>query len=329
MKYIILFYFLLFSGLSLKSQTLSVDFKSIDTSGRPSSRADKEDTIEFCAPHLYHFKPITSILDNTGKPVTSDSVIQWTWNWGEYGSKKDTLSKMDSFKEHIYSYNSDFTVSLTCITAKGLSKTVTKKDYIHQPGPGKFSFSFISDTSGPAPLHTKIKIHQDYDTLLLKNYITRLFPGNDSSIGFYNLKDTTITVTYNVAGTYYVSCEEVGDVYNFTTATTIKCSASWPDTSIHRPMKVVVTTTAGIENTPNEKENLSLYYLGNNLNVQWDSKNETYSLNLFDITGKHLLEKKITSSQKELINVSQLSKGIYIVHLNDGRYSIARKIAVW
>ncbi len=312
--------FLLFSGLSLRSQTLNVDFKSVDSDNRI-------DTFEFCAPHLYHFSPITTILDNMGKPVASDSVIQWVWNWGEYGGKNDTLTQMDSFKRHIYSYNYDFTVSLTCITAKGLTKTMKKNNYIHQYGPGKFSFSFVSDTIGPSPLHVKIKVHHSDSNY--KNGNSRIDLGNGSYINYATVGDTTIIASYNVAGSYYVSYYEVGDVYNFTTGTTIKCSASWPDTSIWRPMIVIVTTTAGIENNTSEKENLSLYYSENNLNVQWDSKEKTYVLNIYDITGKELLKQKLISSEKESINISGFSKGIYIVHLNDGQNSIARKIAVW
>ena len=51
------------------------------------------------------------------------------------------------------------------------------------------------------------------------------------------------------------------------------------------------------------------------------------SFNLYDITGK-LIKSEIINGMSKTINVSDLSKGVYLLEINNKQVSIKRKIII-
>jgi len=89
----------------------------------------------------------------------------------------------------------------------------------------------------------------------------------------------------------------------------------------------------------NEADDITAKSLNNNLlsvspnpasqslNISFQSKSKSASLKIFDENGKSLLQKTVTPSISNNINISKLTPGSYVVQLNDGeRTSSARFI---
>ena len=59
--------------------------------------------------------------------------------------------------------------------------------------------------------------------------------------------------------------------------------------------------------------------------VEIPSQYDTANVKLYDILGKKVLEKTVSSTQKK-INVSNLSKGVYLAKIEANGLSITKKI---
>ena len=62
-----------------------------------------------------------------------------------------------------------------------------------------------------------------------------------------------------------------------------------------------------------------------NLNISFQSNSKSASLKIFDENGKPLLQKTVSSSISNNINISKLTPGSYVVQLNDGELTRSAK----
>ncbi|HEX5151771.1 MAG TPA: T9SS type A sorting domain-containing protein [Parafilimonas sp.] len=62
-----------------------------------------------------------------------------------------------------------------------------------------------------------------------------------------------------------------------------------------------------------------------NLNISFQSNNKSASLKIFDENGKPLLQKTVSPSTANHINISKLTPGSYVVQLNDGELTRSAK----
>jgi hypothetical protein len=293
MKKLLLCLAAVLSNLYSHAQILKIDFSTKDTG-------------KVCSPHLYNVSYKTSLVDSSGKLYKGDSIVKWIWDKGD-GSQKDTILKFDSSYRAIINYNGRFTFSLTCITAKGVSDTKTKVNFIYQAGPQPY-FTITND-SGPAPLNVTINLWKT--------------PGSDSASYSLHLGDGRIittdnsnlkpTIKYLKAGIYYLTLTETDKVYDKLSNNFTNCGQTWP-TSYNSPdsiRKVVVTTTTGIDNSGNVTDQISLRLIGRNLVVEGDV-DELNAINVFSISGVLLINQFLVR-KGQIINLSGLVNGVYLV----------------
>jgi hypothetical protein len=93
-----------------------------------------------------------------------------------------------------------------------------------------------------------------------------------------------------------------------------------------------LATTTGIEEHQNEAL-LSVYQVDNYLNVKANNlpSNAEILVDLFDITGKQISGKKITTSSNTLettINIDGLAKGVYLVRIGNINFQEVVKVMV-
>ena len=246
----------------IKIIDVKANFYSHDTAGNP-------DTLEFCAPHGYHIYDYSDISEGVGtyhytpekkyifayqdsvfatdpktkktiivpKIINYDSIIQWQWNTGDI-AQTVVKTKYTQPYNHIYGWNDTFTVSLKITTAHTCGDSVTKVDYIMQIGPQP-RFKFTAPYSGYVergclPLHitlenTNMKTNSNYkfdqsDGRTVNTTYTQPFV----DLLYTHLKKAD-SLSGSDSSVFNVYVTEVGDVYDFLTGTTTKCTGVWPD----------------------------------------------------------------------------------------------------
>ena len=260
----------------IKIIDVKANFYAIDTSGRPAGNPDKEDTLEFCAPHLYHIFDSTNISMGVGTyhytperkyifayqdsvikidPKTKkkiivpaiikcDSVISWIWNMGDEpdGTPRKVIdvhkTRYTQPYDHIYTHNDTFTLSLKVQTQLTCGDSITKVDYIKQIGPQprfKFTFPYSGYTErGCLPFTIKVR------NLNIKDSSKYLWNQHDGRTVVTDRTSSIVDLTYthlkhddSISGVdssvYTLTVTEEGQVLNFLTGQTLKCSATWPN----------------------------------------------------------------------------------------------------
>lgn len=67
----------------------------------------------------------------------------------------------------------------------------------------------------------------------------------------------------------------------------------------------------------------------NVVNLQWQSTSTVTAITVYDLQGRTILQQTVTSkTEKTVLNISSLSRGVYIVTVSDGLKSGRRKLAV-
>ena len=188
---------------------------------------------------VYAIDPKTKKRIIVPKIINYDSVTQWVWNTGDI-SQNVTKTKYTQPYDHIYGWNDTFTVSLKVSTLHSCGDSITKLDYIKLIGLQP-RFKFVA----PYPGYTErgclpFKVRLLNTNIHASSKSNYQFDQNDGRTVASNYTQPYVDLYYNhlkhadsVAGSdssvFNVTMYETGDVYNFLTGSTTKCSASWPN----------------------------------------------------------------------------------------------------
>jgi hypothetical protein len=156
-------------------------------------------------------------------------------------------------------------------------------------------------------------------TTLPGNYDLALLNSSGTQIGISKNKGTknesiALSVT---AGTYYAKVYPTGTANSATSCYTLKVQTV-------TATKAAITTATMETVNPNFTINLFPNPAGDQLNVSMEGVNKKTEIKVYNLMGKLVMQQESGNALTQL-NISKLSAGFYLVHVNDGNETRSAK----
>jgi gliding motility-associated-like protein len=219
------------------------------------------DTLEFCAPHLYHLLDSSDISEGVGtyhyspakpyifayedkvvlpadathkrpyigkKVIDYDSIVRWTWNTGDK-TQSVTKNTYTYPYDKVFTYNDSFTVRLKVTTAFSCSDSIIRKKYIKQVGQ-TLRYRIVGPNKGCVPFTVRIQ-NQDRNgdsTTYAWNLHDGTTQTSDSNTEFVDLTYTHLKKadldSLRDSSVYFITLTKTGKVFDILSHAYTKCS---------------------------------------------------------------------------------------------------------
>ena len=162
-------------------------------------------------------------------------------------------------------------------------------------------------------------------TTLPGNYDLVVLNSSGAQIGISKNKGTkNETIPLSVTpGTYYAKVYPVGSANSATSCYTLKVQSVTATRAITTSTPVTATATKEIVN-PDFAVNLFPNPTGDQLNVWVEGVDKKTDIKVYNLMGKLIMQQQAVNTLTQL-NVSKLSAGFYLVHVNDGNETRSAK----
>jgi len=273
------------------------------------------------------------------KPASSN-----TWIYATGGTFGLSVNLYSLSSNTTYDWRVVTNCSLTEVSAYGFGQFTTSGSTPPPPPsscPGPYDVSTNGTISGAAAisLNTDVKgtVSPKYDidhykftisstgtinvwlTTLPGNYDLALLNSSGTQIGISKNKGSkNETISMNVSpGTYYAKVYPVGTANSATSCYTLKVQTITATRAI--TTSTPVTAAATKENVdPDFAVNLFPNPAGDQLNVLVQGVDNKSEIKVYNLMGKLILQQQAVNTLTQL-NISKLSAGFYLVHVNDGK----------
>ena len=123
----------------------------------------------------------------------------------------------------------------------------------------------------------------------------------------------------------FVSCTVTYDDGTFDTLTTflhiVDCETE--DCDMGRHVSPIQSTTTQVSNDVQIFPNPA----SNKLNIVIPGLDQTALLQIFDVTGKEILQKNITQTNSQLL-LPTIPQGMYVIKINNSKLNVVRKVII-
>ncbi|MFD1552073.1 hypothetical protein DNU06_00755 [Putridiphycobacter roseus] len=129
---------------------------------------------------------------------------------------------------------------------------------------------------------------------------------------------------YIVKDWEYVDLTTLGSVYGLDFKLSSSDEGTW---GMNTPAYFAMDNlTGGYASVSNTKETVISIYPNPSEGIFYLNTSEQYFMQVIDMTGKVIIEKQTTGNNKELIDLSNVEKGMYFIHLKNANEQITKRI---